>query len=105
MPNLHNRYKSAERKISQKKMEYLLNYSLPYSCSKNIYVKFKCGFDKNQPNLHRKGPYRQWCLLLYKFESPFVNEMSCNLQLHVISSSGECYIKIYFNVAYVYFPM
>jgi hypothetical protein len=29
--------------------------------------------------------------------------MSCNLQLHVISSSGECYIKIYFNVAYVYF--
>jgi len=27
--------------------------------------------------------------------------MSCNLQLHVIS--GECYIKIYFNVAYIYF--
>jgi hypothetical protein len=33
MPNLHNRYKSAERKISQKKMEYMLNYSLPCSCS------------------------------------------------------------------------
>jgi len=29
--------------------------------------------------------------------------MSCNSQLHVISSSGECYIKIYFNVAYIYF--
>jgi hypothetical protein len=29
MPNLHNRYKSAERNISQKNMEYMLNYSLP----------------------------------------------------------------------------
>jgi hypothetical protein len=28
MPNLHNLYKSAERKIPQKKMEYMLNYSL-----------------------------------------------------------------------------
>jgi hypothetical protein len=27
MPNLHNRYKSAERKIPQKKTEYILNYS------------------------------------------------------------------------------
>ena len=25
MPNLHNRYKSAERKISQKILEYMLN--------------------------------------------------------------------------------
>jgi hypothetical protein len=33
MANLHNRYKSAERKISQKKPEYMLNYSLPCSCS------------------------------------------------------------------------
>jgi hypothetical protein len=33
MPNLHNRYKSAERKISQKNLEYMLNYSLPCSCS------------------------------------------------------------------------
>jgi hypothetical protein len=33
MSNLHNRYKSAERKISQKKTEYMLNYSLPCSCS------------------------------------------------------------------------
>jgi hypothetical protein len=33
MPNLHNRYKSAERKISQKYPEYMLNYSLPCSCS------------------------------------------------------------------------
>jgi hypothetical protein len=32
MPNLHNRYKSAERKISQKNPEYMLNYSLPCSC-------------------------------------------------------------------------
>jgi hypothetical protein len=29
MPNLHNRYKSAERKISQKNPEYMLNCSLP----------------------------------------------------------------------------
>jgi hypothetical protein len=33
MSNLHNRHKSAERKISQKNMEYMLNYSLPCSCS------------------------------------------------------------------------
>ena len=33
MPNLHIRYISAERKISQKKSEYMLNYSLPGSCS------------------------------------------------------------------------
>ena len=33
MPNLHNRYKSAERKISQKNPQYMLNYSLPCSCS------------------------------------------------------------------------
>jgi hypothetical protein len=31
MPNLHNRYKLAERKISQKHPEYMLNYSLPFS--------------------------------------------------------------------------
>jgi hypothetical protein len=31
--NLHNRYISAERKISQKNLEYMLNYSLPCSCS------------------------------------------------------------------------
>ena len=36
MPNLHNRYKSAERKNSQKKTEYMLNYSLPCSCSWNL---------------------------------------------------------------------
>jgi hypothetical protein len=35
MPNLHNLYKSAERKIPQKNSEYMLNYSLPCtgSCS------------------------------------------------------------------------
>jgi hypothetical protein len=33
MPNLHNWYISAERKISPKNPEYLLNYSLPCSCS------------------------------------------------------------------------
>ena len=35
MPNLHNRYKSAERKILPKNPEYMLNYmySLPCSCS------------------------------------------------------------------------
>jgi hypothetical protein len=33
MPNLHNLYKSAERKISQKNSEYMFNYSLPCSCS------------------------------------------------------------------------
>ena len=31
MPNLHNRYKSAERKISQKNLECVLNYSLPWT--------------------------------------------------------------------------
>ena len=36
LPNLHNRYKSAERKISQKYLEYMLNYSLPCSCSKHL---------------------------------------------------------------------
>jgi hypothetical protein len=36
MLNLHNRYKSAERKISQKKNEYMLNYSLPCNCSSNL---------------------------------------------------------------------
>ena len=34
MPNLHNRYISAERKLSQKNPEYMLNYFLPCSCSK-----------------------------------------------------------------------
>ena len=33
MPNLHI---SPERKNSQKKTEYMLNYSLPCSCSKNL---------------------------------------------------------------------
>jgi hypothetical protein len=36
MPNLNNRYKSAERKISKKNPEHLLNYSLPCSCSSNL---------------------------------------------------------------------
>ena len=34
MHNLHNRSKSAERKISQKNPEYMLNYSLPCSAVK-----------------------------------------------------------------------
>jgi hypothetical protein len=33
MPNLHNRYKSAERNISQKNAQYMLNYTLPCSSS------------------------------------------------------------------------
>jgi hypothetical protein len=33
MPNLHNRYNSAQRKISNKNPEHMLNYSLPFSCS------------------------------------------------------------------------
>ena len=33
MPNLHNRYISVERTFSQKNQEYMLNYSLPCSCS------------------------------------------------------------------------
>ena len=36
MPILHNRYKSAERNISQKNPEYMLNYSFPCSCSKHL---------------------------------------------------------------------
>jgi hypothetical protein len=35
IPNLHNRYISAERKISQKNPEYMLNYSLPCAVTKN----------------------------------------------------------------------
>jgi hypothetical protein len=34
MTNLHNRYKSAERKISQISPKYMLNYSLPCSAVK-----------------------------------------------------------------------
>ena len=33
MPNLHNRYKSAERKISENNLKYMLNYFLQCSCS------------------------------------------------------------------------
>ena len=33
MPNFHNLYKSAERKIPQINPKYMLNYSLPCSCS------------------------------------------------------------------------
>ena len=33
MPNLHNLYKSAQRNISQKNLEEMLNYSLPCICS------------------------------------------------------------------------
>ena len=33
MPNLLNRYKSAERNISHKNPEHMLNYPLPCSCS------------------------------------------------------------------------
>ena len=36
MPNLHNWYKSAERKISQENPEYMLNLSFLCSCSKNL---------------------------------------------------------------------
>jgi hypothetical protein len=36
MPNLNNWYKSFERTISQKNPEYMLNYSFPCSCSKNL---------------------------------------------------------------------
>jgi hypothetical protein len=33
MPNLLNRYKSAERNTSHKNPEHMLNYSLPCSCT------------------------------------------------------------------------
>ena len=36
MSNLYNRYKSIERKISQKNPEYMLNYSFLCSCSRNL---------------------------------------------------------------------
>ena len=36
MPNLHNRYISAERNISHNNPEYMLNFSLACSCSKNL---------------------------------------------------------------------
>jgi hypothetical protein len=45
-PNLHNRYKSAERKISQKNPEYMLNYSLPCSAVK-IWAHFDLYYSNN----------------------------------------------------------
>jgi hypothetical protein len=36
MANLHNQFKSAERKISQKNPEFILNYSFPCSCIKHL---------------------------------------------------------------------
>ena len=36
MLSLHNRYKSAERKISQKNPEYMASYSFPCRCCKNL---------------------------------------------------------------------
>jgi hypothetical protein len=64
MPNLHNRYISAERKISQKNPEYMLNYSLPLNQIKpNLagmvpgWVPFKIVSDS--PALHSR-----WLLLL-----------------------------------------
>jgi hypothetical protein len=45
MPNLHNRYISAERKISHKNAEYMLNYSLNrnfFKWPKLLYFKPEC---------------------------------------------------------------
>ena len=36
MPNLHHRYKSDERKISQKNPEYTVSYPFPCSCCKSL---------------------------------------------------------------------
>ena len=36
MLNLHNRYKSVERKISHTNPEYMLSYSFPCSCSEKL---------------------------------------------------------------------
>jgi hypothetical protein len=41
MPNLHNRYISAERKISQKNPEYMLNYFLIMQIRKKGGMKLK----------------------------------------------------------------
>jgi hypothetical protein len=45
MPNFHNQYISAERKISQKNPEYMLNYSLPCSnfltCITGFFMNFE----------------------------------------------------------------
>jgi hypothetical protein len=40
MPNLHNRYKSTERKISNKNPEHMLNYSLPCSIT-GLFMNFE----------------------------------------------------------------
>jgi hypothetical protein len=42
VPNLHNWYKSAERKISQKKPEYMLNYSLQWTIKISSPIFFLC---------------------------------------------------------------
>jgi hypothetical protein len=43
MPNLHNRYISAERKNSQKNPEYMLNYSCEIFLSADLYRLCKLG--------------------------------------------------------------
>jgi hypothetical protein len=56
MPNLHNRYKLAERKISQKNTEYMLNYSFPCSCSKNLFKSSPLKpLNQIKPNLAGSG--------------------------------------------------
>jgi hypothetical protein len=40
MPNLHNRYKSAERKISQKNPEYMLKYELIWIYNKAAHSRW-----------------------------------------------------------------
>jgi hypothetical protein len=61
MPNLHNWYKSAERKISQKSPEYLLNYSgrdspwvVPFqNCVQQLHPPFKmAAVTKNRNFFH-----------------------------------------------------
>jgi hypothetical protein len=81
MPNLHNQYKTAERKISQKNQEYMLNYPLPCSCSYNlssfwfilkqqrtIKISSPLFLFQNIPNLHNRyisadrknSPKKKW---------------------------------------------
>ena len=63
MPNLHNRYKSAERKISQKNPEYMLNYSFPCSCSKNLSsftFKIKQQWTIEEISIFSKSSHLEW---------------------------------------------
>jgi hypothetical protein len=96
MPNLHNRYKSAERNISQKNTEYALNYFLPKSSPLKLlnqitlnlagmvlgWVPFKIVSDS--PAL-----YSRWLLLLKIEISSIVHCKLTTKEISIFSNSSH----------------